>query len=85
MSDDDKNTDTPTVPTIGIDGERIAYDGMVIGTVTRAEYHVEGTGLDRMEPVITLNLGWMKMAGVHVTVLDDPAVDHHRDGIAFDR
>lgn len=63
---------------------RIVLNGMVIGTVTEGEY-VQEEGGWKVEPLVTLNLAWMKMAGVHLVVLDDPEVDHHRDGKVLER
>lgn len=34
---------------------------------------------------ITLNLGWCRMAGIAVTIEDDPKIDHHRGGIFLHR
>lgn len=34
---------------------------------------------------LILNLGWAKIAGLGLIVHDDPEVDHHRNGITFQR
>lgn len=74
-----------TAPTqiIGIVDNKLLYGGMVLGTVTHEEQSLDDGY--KLEPTITLNLGWMKMAGVHIVVLDDPEVDHHRDGKVLER
>jgi hypothetical protein len=71
-------------PTIEItDTGKIMYDGMCVGIVKEDEVNLPD-GF-KVETVIVLDLGWCKMAGVHVRVLDDPEVDHHRDGKVLDR
>jgi hypothetical protein len=80
VSDDN---DTTATPTIEIKGDRVFGNGMVIGTIIEEEFNLPDGY--RVEPVIVLNAAWCKMADVHVRVLDDPEVDHHRDGRAFDR
>lgn len=63
---------------------RLMHNGMVVGTVAEEERVQDGGGW-KVEPVITLNLGWMSMAGVHIRVLADPVVDRKRDGVLLDR
>jgi hypothetical protein len=63
---------------------KLVHDGMVIGVVAEEE-HTQDEGGWKVEPTITLNLGWCKMAGVHVRVLGDPVVDRKRGGIVLDR
>jgi hypothetical protein len=80
----DYPTGDDVIPMIEItDSGKIMYDGMVIG-LQKDEEHNLPDGF-KVEPVIVLDLGWCKMAGVHVRVLDDPEVDHHRDGKVLDR
>lgn len=54
------------------DGNLI-HDGIVIGGISQFGE----------EPLITLNLGWMKAAGVHVKVLGDP--DQERRRVVLER
>jgi len=35
--------------------------------------------------VVTLNLGWMRLAGLGLIVEDDPQQDRHRDGVVLRR
>lgn len=61
----------------------LVHDGIVIG---RVDLDTDpGTSDPAQGAHITLNLGWMKMAGVTVTVLGDPEVDRKRGGIVLDR
>lgn len=81
MTDGNEVTEQPSVL---IDGTgKVMFDGMCVGLVKSDEYSL-ADGY-KVEPVIVLDLGWCAMAGVHVRVLDDPAVDHHRDGKVLDR
>lgn len=72
-----------TEPTriIDIVDNKLLYHGMVVGRVALEASLDEPVA----EPVIVLNLGWAREAGVHVRVLDDPEVDRHRDGKVLER
>jgi len=69
------HTPDPVEPSLSVDGtERgvLRRGGMVIGS-----FDADG---------ITLDLGWCRLAGVNVTVLDDKVIgDNHRGGVAFER
>lgn len=62
-------------PTFRSDGT-VIHDMMVIGSWM---YDDDG------EPTLRLNLGWLRLAHVHVVLEDDASVERHRDGIAFAR
>lgn len=78
----DATTNSPPIPAlrrlyIREDGA-ITFDAAPIGRV------VEDGG-EGSQARLVLNLGWMKLAGVSITLQDDPEVEHHRGGIAFER
>jgi len=62
----------------------VMYDGIAIGGL---DYDVADTEsiVATGKPRLTLNLGWIRAAGLRIKVLDDPAVERHRDGITLDR
>lgn len=68
-----------TIPVVDLNvtliDDKLKYDDTVIG---RVDHSGEA-------PVIVINLGWCREAGVHVTVLDDPERDHHRNGKVLER
>ena len=71
---------------IYIENGKLLHEGMVIGMLTEEEQHQrDDTGAVIMTPTIVLNLGWMKLAGVHVRILADPELDRHRNGVVLDR
>jgi hypothetical protein len=49
----------------------VTYDGIVVGTVSTWDGGAR----------LTLDLGWAKAAGLHVTVLGDRAVDKARKAL----
>ena len=53
----------------------LSFDGIAVGNIK--------TDGDRM--VLVVNLGWARAAGLGVRVLDDPAVERHRNGITLER
>lgn len=55
----------------------VTYDGIAIGGLA-LDLEAEG---DRL----TLNLGWMRAAGLHVTIEGDPRVDRQRGGTVLER
>ena len=57
------------------DDGRVSFDGIAVGNV-----ETEG---DRT--VLIVNLGWARAAGLGIRVLDDPAVERHRNGITLER
>lgn len=68
------------------DNGSLVFDGIVVGTTSDAEHEPDEDGPVEVErATITIDLGWAKAAGVRVRVLDDPAVDRHRGGVALDR
>lgn len=60
------------------DDGAVTFDSAPIGRV------IEDGG-EGNQARLVLNLGWMKLAGVAITVQDDPEIEHHRSGIAFER
>lgn len=55
----------------------LAHGQTIIGSIG---YHDDG------RPMLTLDLGWMRLAGVALTVLDDAhAGDRHRNGVTLAR
>jgi len=47
---------------------------------------VDGLAIGRVEDShLILNLGWMKLAGVGLTVQGDPDIDHKRGGVVLQR
>ena len=63
----------------------LLHDGMAVGHIGEEDWPVEGPEMFVAAPTIVLNLGWCRMAGVHVVVLDDPERDRHRNGITLQR
>lgn len=59
----------------------LLFDGVVLGALALARDEVDDDG----GALITLDLGWLKAAGVHVRVLGDPAVDRNRGGVVLER
>lgn len=45
----------------------------------------EKAGAERAEPRLTLNLGWLRAAGLHVRIEGDPQVDRKRGGLVLER
>jgi hypothetical protein len=58
----------------------LVYNGMAVGRVDTETMLDDGTNAR-----LVLNLGWMKAAGLRVTVQGDPEVDHRRNGIVLER
>lgn len=63
----------------------VLFDGIAIGGLDVTGGPTLHDPLATDEPRLTLNLGWMRLAGLHVRLQDDPDVDHHRDGIVLER
>lgn len=53
------------------DDDAVMFDGFPVGVLDAG--------------VLTLNLGWCRLAGLSLRVEDDPSIDHHRDGVALER
>lgn len=64
--------DTSPVLVLRADG-KIVYDDVLVGR------------FDRADALLTVDLGWCKAAGVHVTIKADPEVDRARSGIVLSR
>lgn len=68
----------------------VIYDGIAIGGLDFADAMIRD-GVAGAEPArvssprLTLNLGWLRLAGVGIRIEDDPTVDHHRDGVVLER
>lgn len=58
----------------------LLFDGIAIGGLDAGAMLDDGTNAR-----LTLNLGWMRLAGLHITVQADPDVDRKRDGIVLER
>lgn len=70
-----------TEPTIVVrENGTIVYNEMAVGRVDTAAALDDGTNAR-----LVLNLGWMKAAGLRVTVQGDPEVDRKRGGIVLER
>lgn len=54
----------------------LVHEGAIIGSVG---WHDDG------RPLITLNLGWLRLGGIALKVLDDPERDRHRGGVFLER
>ena len=67
----EKAAGDPTLPAIDYMTSRITYDGMVVGSVAPGR--------------VILDLGWMREAGLGITLRDDPEGKRHRGGITFER
>ena len=63
--------DTPGLPTIDYFTSRIIYDGMVVGSVAPGR--------------MTFDLGWLRQAGLGITLRDDPEGKRHRTGVTFEQ
>lgn len=61
----------PTLIAVDYMTSRISYDGMVVGTVAPGR--------------VILDLGWMREAGLGITLRDDPEGTRHRGGVTFER
>lgn len=63
----------------------ILFDGIAIGGLDLTE-PPPGTPISVTEsPRLTLNAGWIRLAGLRFRVQDDPSVDSHRDGLVLER
>lgn len=71
----DSPEQVPPPPALEVDGHDagvLRRGGMVIGS-----FDADG---------IVLDLGWCRLAGVDVRILDDKVIgDNHRGGVAFER
>lgn len=68
----------------------VTYDGIAIGALDFTDEEVPaGTPITAPPtvavPRLTLNLGWMRAAGLHVTIEGDPRVDRQRGGTVLER
>lgn len=81
MSDEDRN-ETSQRPRLAVlpDG-LVTFDGRSVGELALAAE----SDTDPDHDVLTLNLGWLRLAGLSIIVEDDPAQDSHRDGRSLDR
>lgn len=59
----------------------VIFDGIAIGGLSVDA--LEGDAPER--PRLTLNLGWLRLAGVGITLENDPTVDRNRTGIVLER
>lgn len=84
MGDGTESTDVATSP--GQYAElRIRQDGKLV-----FEHDGEAVIVGRYEHsssggLLTLNLGWMREAGLHITLLADPERERPRNGIVLER
>lgn len=58
-------------PELVLDDEAVMFRGRPVGVL-------DGERL-------VVNAGWCRLAGLSLTVEDDPKQDRHRDGLAFER
>lgn len=61
----------------------VTYDGIAIGGLMFVVDAGEEPNISY--PRLTLNLGWMRAAGLHVTIEGDPRVDRQRGGTVLER
>jgi len=62
----------------------ILFDGIAIGGLDLVGDGV-GAQVSDGYPRLTLNAGWIRLAGLSFRVQDDPERDSHRDGLVLDR
>jgi hypothetical protein len=72
-------TDIPSELTTRPNGT-LVYNGLAVGRVDTEAKLDDGTNAR-----LILNLGWMKAAGLRITVQADPDVDHKRGGVVLER
>lgn len=65
------------------DDGKLVVDDLMVGRVEEIEWMTDDGFI--VEPTITIFLGLAKMAGVHIRLADDPEVERHRGGWAFER
>lgn len=64
----------------------VIFDGIAIGGLDFTNEDADGKGCEGLEiPRLTLNLGWMRAAGMRITIEGDPRVDRNRTGIVLER
>lgn len=88
QTDEEITDEGPTEGETGVRGDAVPglvtilptgglmINGAIVGAT---QYDEDGA------PLLTLNLGWLRLAGVRIRIEDDPIRDRHRGGVALER
>lgn len=75
-----KPTDPAAPPVVIRPNGKVVYDDMIVGWIDTGAMLDDGTNAR-----LVLNLGWMKAAGLRITVQGDPDIDRKRGGLVLER